>query len=172
LALLAASFTASAQGVTLFEGLIAANASRFAQFIQSDPNLVATFTSPDVKTVFAPNDDAVEGFNEADFRRSLHLFARQGTNRDARQQCSDEIADVAAQQAPGGAIVETNQPAEGGRNSPIVARSTPPPPPGNGTTKRQVSGGQIRLFSGLGNNVTLVKGDTPYDGGLIQTVDG
>ncbi|KAH8586233.1 FAS1 domain-containing protein [Bisporella sp. PMI_857] len=172
LTLLAVSFTASVQAVTLFEGLIAANASRFAEFIQTDLSLVAIFTSPDVKTVFAPTDDAVEGFNETDFRRSLHLFARQGTNRNGRQQCSDEVTDVAAQQAPGGTVVQSNLPADGGRGSPIVAKAIAAPPPGNATTKRQVSGGQVRLFSGLGNNVTLVKGDTPYDSGLIQTVDG
>ncbi|KAE8449595.1 hypothetical protein EG329_007925 [Mollisiaceae sp. DMI_Dod_QoI] len=177
MALLAPPFIASVQAVTLFEGLIAANATKFAQFIQCDPNLIAIFTSPDVKTVFAPNDDAMENFNETDFRRSLRLFARQATNKRAHQQCSDQEASVAQQQTPGGTVVPSTLPADGGGPSPIVAKGSAPPPSGNGTsgngtTKRQVSGGPVHLFSGLGNNVTLVKGDTPYDNGLIQTLDG
>jgi hypothetical protein len=171
-ALLAVSFTASVQAVTLFEGLIAANATKFAQFIQSDANLVAIFTSPNVKTVFAPIDDVVNGFNETDFRRSLHLFTRQSTNKKAHQQCSDAEASVAQQTAPGGSVVPTTLQADGGGASPVVAKGAAPPPSKNGTTKREVPGGPVHLFSGLGNNVTLVKGDTPYDGGLIQTVDG
>lgn len=170
--LIVVSFTASIQAITLFEGLIAANASRFANFIQADPNLVALFTSPDVKTVFAPSDDAVKGFSETDFRRSLHLYARQATNRRARQQTCQQVTNVAQLRAPEGAVISSNLETEGGGQSPIVAKEASPPPAGNGTTKRQELRGPVQLFSGLGNNVTIVKGDTPYDGGLIHTIDG
>jgi uncharacterized surface protein with fasciclin (FAS1) repeats len=169
---LAVSLAASVHAVTLFEGLIAANASKFAQFIQSDPDLVAVFTDPSVKTVFAPSDDSVQSLNETDFRRSLRLFARQATNRAAHQQCSSEVSSASAEQVPGGAVIPTTANADGGGASPIVAKGVLPPISGNGTTKRQVQGGPVHLFSGLGNNVTLVKADTPYDSGLIQTTDG
>lgn len=172
LAIVAVSCIASVRAVTLFEGLAAANATKFAQFIQSDASLVAVFTDPNVKTVFAPTDDAVQDFNETDFRRSLHLYARQSTNKHALQQCSGKVASIAQAQAPGGTSIPANLPADGGGPSPIVAKGIAPPASGNGTTKRQVSGGPVHFFTGLGNNVTLVKGDTPYDGGLIQTVDG
>lgn len=171
-ALVTASFTASVQAVTLFEGLIAANASKFAQFIQSDPNLVAIFTDSAVKTVFAPTDSVVQDFNETNFRRSLHLFARDSSNRRAHQQCSDAETSAAQQQTPGGIVVNTNAQGDAASPVPVVAKGSAPPLSGNGTTKRQVPGGPVHLFSGLGNNVTLVKADTRYDGGLIQTVDG
>jgi hypothetical protein len=172
LTLLALCFTVSAQGVTLFEGLVNANASKFAQFIQSDPDLVAIFTSPDVKTVYAPFDDAVADFNSTDFRRSLHLYTRQKTNKGAHEQTTDTVTTTSQQQAPGGAVVPSNNPTDGGGSSPIVAKGTAPPASGNGTTKRQLSGGPIYLFTGLGNNVTIIKGDTPFDGGLIHTTNG
>lgn len=171
LTILALSFTVSAQGVTLFEGLVNANASKFAQFIQSDPDLVAIFTSPDVKTVYAPFDDAVADFNSTNFRRALHLYTRQKTNKGAYEQTSAAVANISQQQAPGGAVVSSNNPTDGGGSSPIVAKSTPPVS-GNGTTKRQLPGGPVYLFTGLGNNVTIVKGDTPFDGGLIHTTNG
>jgi len=131
-----------------------------------------SFTSPNVKIVFAPVDEAAEDFNETDFRRSLHLFARQNTNKQALQQSSDEESSIAQQQVPGGAVVPSTLPADGGGPSPIVAKGIALPPSGNGTSKRQLAGGPVYLFTGLGNNVTIVKGDTPYDGGLIQTVNG
>jgi uncharacterized surface protein with fasciclin (FAS1) repeats len=172
LTLLALSITVSAQGVTLFEGLVNANASKFAQFIQSDPNLVAIFTSPNVKTVYAPTDDAVADFNSSNFRRSLHLYTRQHSSQGAHEQTTNSVTTTAQQQAPGGAVVPSNNPTDGGGSSPIVAKGTAPPASGNGTTKRQVSGGPIYLYTGLGNNVTIIKGDTPFDGGLIHTTSG
>lgn len=169
---LAVSFAAAVQAVTLFEGLVAANASKFAQFIQSDPELVAIFTSPDVKTVFAPSDDSVQSFNETNFRRSLRLYSRQRTNRGPHQYTSNSESSIAEGQAAGGSIINTTAQTDAGTPSPIVAKGDVPPLSGNGTTKRQVQRGSVHLFSGLGNNVTIVKGDTPYDGGLIQTTTG
>ncbi|OCK89897.1 uncharacterized protein K441DRAFT_734353 [Cenococcum geophilum 1.58] len=67
---------------------------------------------------------------------------------------------------PHGDNVPTKLPADGGRNQPVVAHNnTAKMLEGTGTTG-------IRLFSGLGNNVTVLKGDTVYDGGRIQTIDG
>jgi len=171
-ALLAVSFAASVRAVSVFEGLIAANATKFAQLIQADSTLTAIFTSPDVKTIYAPSDDAVEDLSEPDLRRALHLFARQATNKHAQQQCSNKETNIAEQKAPGGTVVPSTLPADGGGPSPIVAKGDAPPPSGNGTAKRQLPGGPVHLFTGLGNNVSVVKGDTPYDGGLIHTTDG
>lgn len=59
------------QAVSLFEGLHNANAIKFAQWIQSDPDLAAIFTNAPVKTIFAPIDGAFENGNKTYFRRSL-----------------------------------------------------------------------------------------------------
>jgi len=59
------------QAVSLFEGLHNANAIKFAQWIQSDPDLAAIFTNTPVKTIFAPIDGAFENGNKTYFRRSL-----------------------------------------------------------------------------------------------------
>lgn len=169
-ALLAVSFAASAQAVTLFEGLAAANAAKFAQFIEADPVLTGIFTAPDVHTVFAPSDDSFNSINQTIFRRSLYLAARQSTDRSANQQCALKRARFATARPPGGEVVDSNLRADGGGSTPIVAKSTTPTS-GNGTTKRQSTGGVV-LFTGLGENVTVVKEDTEYDGGLIQTTNG
>jgi hypothetical protein len=145
------------QAVSLFEGLHNANAIKFAQWIQSDPDLTAIFTNTSVKTIFAPIDNAFENGNKTYFRRSL--LHRQTSRMEALQQCSDTETDLAAMGVPHGDIVPTKIPADGGRNQPVVAHKM------TGTTG-------IQLFSGLGNNVTVLKGDTVYDGGRIQTIDG
>lgn len=171
IAVLAVSFSATVHAVTLFEGLAAADATHFAQYIQADPSLVDIFTNPNVQTVFAPNDDAFAGLNKTAFRRSIHLAVRQNINEAGNQECSDDLFDLEKLGPPGGSVVDTNRPTNGGGKSPIVSKSTNAAP-GNGTTKRQSAEQTISLFSGLGNNVTIVKGDTKYDGGLIQTVNG
>jgi hypothetical protein len=171
LTLLALSLTESAQGVTLFEGLVNANASKFAQLIQSDPNLVAIFTASDVKTVYAPSDDAVAGYNTTNFRRSLHLYTRQSSDKQGKEHTSAELTTLSQQQVPGGNVASSNLPTDGGGSSPLVSQGTPPTS-GNGTTKRQLPGGPVYLFTGLGDNVTIIKGDTPFDGGLIHTLNG
>lgn len=170
-ALLAVSFSASAQAVTLFEGLAAANAAKFAQFIQADPVLVGIFTAPDVHTVFAPSDDSFGSINQTIFRRSLYLAARQSTDRSANQQCSNDRTKIAQTKAPGGAVVDSNLLGDGGGPTPIVGRSNTPNS-GNGTTKRQSIEERVSLFTGLGDNVTVVQEDTEYDGGWIQTTNG
>ena len=152
------------QAVSLFEGLRNANATKFAQWIQSDPDLTAIFTNTSVKTIFAPIDSAFENGNKTYFRRSL--LHRQTSRKEALQQCGDTETDLAAMTVPHGDIVPTNLQADGGRNQPVVAHNnTAKMLEGTGTTG-------IQLFSGLGNNVTVLKGDTVYDGGRIQTIDG
>ena len=170
-ALLAISFASSVQAVTLFEGLVAANASKFADFIQSDPSLVAVFTSPDVKTIFAPHDDVFEGLNNNTLRRSLRLFARQSADRRAYHYCSSKAQDL-SNSPPSGDVTPSKLPTDGGGQSPIVAKRGQSPPAGNSTAKRQLPENRIHLFTGLGNNVTVLKENMPYDGGLIHTIDG
>ena len=171
-ALLCFSLAASTQAVTLFEGLAAANASKFSNFIQSNPTLVAIFISPAIKTVFAPHDDVFDTLNHTDLRRSLHLFSRQDTDQGALQDCSETESKL-SELPPNGGVVPSKLPTDGGAQSPIIAKPQPPPPPAqNSTTKRQVAKNKIYLFTGLGRNVTVIKADTPYDGGLIHTIDG
>ena len=51
------------QAVDLYQGLRDANATKFAQWIQSDADLSAIFTNASVKTIFAPSDSAFNNVN-------------------------------------------------------------------------------------------------------------
>lgn len=152
------------RAVTLFEGLQNANASKFASWIQSDPELIAIFTAPNVRTVYAPMDEAVPDPNTT----LSSLRARQArpplVKLEAPKQTSDKNTERGKKGTPPDDVEEVNGPErksnittgeEGGFNS-KRARNLP---------ERQVV-----LFSGLGENVSLLRADVPYDGGFIHLV--
>lgn len=158
-----------ARAVTLFEGLRNANASKFAAWIESDPELIAIFTAPDVRTVYAPSDEAIPNFN---MTVPLRLRARQEDSSqiriDAAKQSSDQASDESMLGTPPTGIVsQINIP--GPRNGSNVITSH-----GSGGNNyrrtRNVDERPIQLFSGLGENVTVLTTDVPYDGGLIHRV--
>jgi len=159
------------QAVDLYQGLRDANATKFAQWIQSNADLSAIFTNASVKTIFAPSDSAFNNVNKTDFHRSL-LRRQQDSRKEALQHTSDTAIDYSTMGLPHGNEVPTNLLADGNRNQPVV--SHPKKAPG-GTKMLSLRADEttgVSLFSGLGDNVTIVKWDTLYDGGRIHTIDG
>jgi hypothetical protein len=171
-----ATLCSSVCAVTVFEGLQNANASLFAQWIEEDPSLSALYNSSQVQTVFAPNDDAFSAYSQSGNLPQLRrLLLRQAAITVAGSlQCASRRMDLNDLSPPSGAIVNTNSQSSANRQQVVVAQSQ-----GNSTTssqkKRQSSylaTNPVHLFSGLGNNVSIVQADTSYDGGVIQTLDG
>lgn len=163
--------------VTVFEGLQAANASLFAQWIQQNPGSAALYNSSQVQTVFAPNDDAFRAYNQSGSLSQLRrLLARavvpsvQASIQTAQQRLN--LEDI---QGSGGTTINTNaQSASASRQQVVIAN---PVTTGTSTSqrKRQASNSTtsaVSLLSGLGNNVSIVQADTAYDGGVIHTLDG
>ena len=157
-----------------------ANASIFAQYIQNNPSIAALYQSSYIKTVFAPSDEALKAAN-IDHHR--HLEARQQPNyvADAAEpyiQVTAIAVDVQTLRMPPGCVFATvdTQSNLKDNNTSLVAG----PQSNNGakTTKRGLSSYDnstlepVKIFSGLGNTIKIVKEDTPYEYGLIQTTDG
>ncbi|KAH0558613.1 hypothetical protein GP486_004735 [Trichoglossum hirsutum] len=162
LAFLLAVFSAATQAVSLFDGLRNANATKFAQWIESDAALVAIFTAPGIRTVFAPSDDVAEDFNKTG-HRLLRMRDTSMIERGASIQCSESSCNSSTLGTPPGSVLGTKD----GNDISSHASNEPNP-----LRSRHLSTHPIRIFSGLGNSVSVVKGDTPFDGGLIQTIDG
>lgn len=158
-----------ARAVTLFEGLRNANATRFAAWIESDPELIAIFTAPDVRTVYAPMDEAVPHFNTT---VPLLLRARQVaaglTGVQGPLQCSDDASSRSTLGTrPRGSVNRVNAPGPANGSNVVVSHGSG----GNNYRRaRDVDERPIQLFSGLGENVTVTTTDVPYDHGLIHRV--
>jgi hypothetical protein len=162
------------QAVTVFDGIRAANASLFASWIERIPDLAALYNSSSVKTVYAPTDTAFQrAVNGSGGLAGLRrLMARQAVvTREGSVQCSNTLEHLTDIAKPLGSVINTNVQAAGAtRNQVVVAH---PSQPSNGSaSKRDLTNRPVRIFSGLGNNVSIVKADTPYDGGVVHTVDG
>jgi len=166
------------QAVSIFDGLAAAGASKFAQLIESDPALLALYTSGCVRSVFAPADDAVDLFNCTDGRLSLRPRQSTGDVTPAGEyQSSNDASSAASLGIVPGQVSTQNLPAAGANKKQVVTshpatNSTNSTSSKNTLESRQQPATSATLFSGLGNSVSIVKADTPFDGGLIQTVDG
>lgn len=160
----------TARAVTLFEGLRNANATKFAAWIQSDPALVELFTAPDVRTVYAPIDEAVPDFNTS-VRMLLRARApdKSQIEDNAALQAGVVASDAATLGTPPGSVNPTKDPGPLNGSSPVTSQGRKP---NVYRRARQVDGSEqpIQLFSGLGDNVTVIKTDVPYDGGIIHTV--
>ena len=164
---------AAAQAQSLLDALKAANASGFAQYVQNNPGYLAALSAPGVQTIFAPTDQALAAFL-SNTTLTNHLRRRQNVNMQAEYQTSSEAASAAQLALPQGIPLPMNLPGPGNKKQ--VTVSQPKSSSSNTTSKkirrRQQVASPVILFSGLGNNVTIVKEDTPFSGGLIQTVDG
>lgn len=166
----------------LLDALTASGACKFADFIQSDPEVLQLYLSASVKTVFAPSDsvpDLVFG-NETLGERAIS--SAQG--RAAGLQCSSATTSlgIASRSRPGD-VVETNDqaPLLGGRGQRIVIDTRP----ANETspTKRWASTPNLRrrtnertqsllrISTGLGKITNVINGDIKYDGGIIHITD-
>lgn len=164
------SFLALSWAVTsqdIFQALTDAGAGRFANFIQSNPTLKATYTSGRVRNVFAPSD--------------LYFVGKRADTTTADEQkallaASDEEGDIRSYRTlPGKKVRTLDQSANlAGLAQTVVtdARAN-----AAGTSRRsnlamRQGTSLFQIASGLGNKVNVIKGDIPYTGGLIHITDG
>lgn len=156
----------------MLDALRHANASIFAQQIQSDPNISALYFSKDVQTVFAPVDSS----SLARIR-----VRAPGDQSNLQFQSAQEITRFSNLNSLPGDETATNLRSDelnGDNRQNVVSQGT-----GNSANnkKRSVFPRQnvnnatvqrVKISSGLGNNVSIIQGDIPYDGGIIHLVDG
>lgn len=179
--LLLAGITTPATSQTppsLINALVASGASQFASIIQSDSEVLSLYLSDRVTTVFAPIDSCVgdsplqERDLSASQRRAAAFQSARGTT----------TLETASRSLPGSSL-ETNDeaPLLDGRGQRIVIDTRPL----NATSptkrwassailRRQVNGtaqSLLRISSGLGKTTNVIKGDIPYDGGIIHITD-
>ncbi len=76
-----AVFSISTHAQYLLDALVAANATRFAQFLRTNPSLLAVYNSSTVQTVFAPTDAYFNPLQRRDTAstQSLYLYQYSGT---------------------------------------------------------------------------------------------
>ena len=167
-----------AQAPTLFDALRRSGASQFATLIESDPYLLGLYNSTQVQTVFAPADGAPGSTTK-----------RQETPAQEQAgglQCSGSLNTIAdSNKHPGIQIPTKDSRANlGGQPQSVVSDSRSSNP--SGATKRDTSlflrdtvlpsnnsnSSFPRIFSGLGDSVSIVKADVAYTGGLIHLLDG
>lgn len=175
---------AGGDALSLFDALREhANASRFAQAIESDPALAALFLSPTTRTVFAPSDEALEKLSTNTNKSIVSRDTEQ--NADNRYQGCKATAKnirlgtpphVVLPQHPG-QNPDSGNPPPGSPDDSRKAVSDSVEPPTTNITKRSSGNDRnttkpVRISTGLGNTVNIIKGDIPYDGGIIHTVDG
>jgi hypothetical protein len=171
-------FTSScAQVPSLLEALQNAGASQFAAMIESDPTSSALYLSSQVQTVFAPADDNVT--SPAYIKRRNTPTQEQQLGLQASG-ASNYLSDINSGYGVPISTKDTNA-TLGGKPQNVVTdtRNTS----SSSTTRRSISllnprssnstlTPLLSIFSGLGNNVSIIKADIPYAGGVIQIVDG
>lgn len=176
------------QAVSLLDALRHANASIFAQQIETDPTLSALYLSEAVKTVFAPVDSVGSSRNVSNLSR-LRLRTA-GEVVQGQFQAAQQISSFQILNSHPGKIVTTNLPTDRlgpGSTVNVVAKGADSDSSSSNTdTTKSVNRRQylstnnnnatvvqqIKISTGLGNNVSIIRGDIPYDGGLIHLVDG
>lgn len=162
--------------VTVFDAMKSSNAGLFAQWIEQDPYLEGLYNSTQVKTVFAPDNNAFQAYNQSGKLPQLRrLLLRQAIASKEGQEhaCMNQDA-LNGPPAPLGKQFNTFLPSGNpNRNQPIIMAPTPPTQ-SNGTSSRRKRQGKnaLQFHSGLGNTVSVVQADIPYDGGLVHTLDG
>ena len=177
------------QALSLIDALRQANASTFADQIESDPNISALYLN--IKTVFAPVDFI--GTNRSLSHNYLRVRAP-GDERKHQFQIAKELANSNdLNQIPAGKNIQTenksnllngdprvnvvSHPIEDNNNNnnndnnsndtgSVVRRQE------NADSLNTIPPQRIKISSGLGKNVSIIRGDIPYDGGIIHLVDG
>lgn len=141
-----------------------AGASNFAQTIESSAEISALVRSGSL-TIFAP----------VDINSSLTYLRRRDTKDDTNSlalQLSDGYAKLLALSTVPGKVVETKDKSGNldGKPLAVVAHSEL----ANSPVRRSIgnlTGETITISSGLGNNVSIIRGDIPFDSGIIHVVD-
>lgn len=147
-----------------------AGASQFAQTIESDAELSALVRSGPL-TIFAPRDS----------NSSLAYLRRRATPNGVKNelQLSNGLTTIQALRTVPGKEVETkdNTGNLNGANQSVVAHSGPNADqfiPQNSRIRRTIGNHtdeRVTISSGLGKNVSIIRGDIPFDGGIIQVVN-
>jgi len=163
------SISAYADSISLIDALkTRANATKFAQFLEANPDILAVYNSSSVQTVFAPTDA---------YFTALRRRATSSQQQQLQYQYTGQLTGLEDLSPPAlpGAIVHTGLPApQAGGSQAAVSEKVA----ANSTTRRRRDGSGtvpttgIRILSGLGNSVNILKGDIPYSNGLIQSTDG
>ncbi len=181
--LVLAGIVASATSQSLpniIDALVASGASQFADFIQSDPEVLQLYLSEKVKTVFAPSDLSLDNDIILGLRDLSPADRRVATFQSARGTTS---LGSASRSLPG-SILETNNETPlldgGGQRVVIDTRplnSTSPTKrwSSNSNSRRHANGtatSLLRISSGLGKITNVIEGDIQYDGGIIHITDG
>ncbi|KAI1772965.1 FAS1 domain-containing protein [Hypoxylon cercidicola] len=165
----------------LIDALVASGACKFAEFIQSDPDVLQLYLSDQVKTVFAPSDSAPALVLGNGTLAERDLSSAGG--RAAALQCSRETTNlgIASRSRPGD-VFETNSQApliDGGQRIVVDTRPLNQTSP----TKRWASNynlrrganettpSLLRISTGLGKITNVINGDIEYDGGVIHITD-
>lgn len=144
-----------------------AGASQFAQRIESDAALLALAQS-NTLTVFAPADS---NCTLASLRR------RETVNEQNSYQLQPAFSSLQSLgRKPGEVLVTLNNVGNlNGASQVAVAHPADPriisPNPRTRRTIGNLTVKTVTISSGLGNNVSIIRGDILYDGGIIQVVD-
>jgi hypothetical protein len=139
-----------------------------------------------VKTAFVPSDDS---FPPDQAKALVLLLARQDTlDHQFLYQLSPNLVDAATLRGFTGNITgsivptfDTQDANLGGSAQVVLSHGERDNLVFGGNSRRSVHGrslcndttlAPIQLFSGMGNNVTIIKEDIPFDGGLLQITNG
>ncbi|OTB09276.1 hypothetical protein M426DRAFT_7290 [Hypoxylon sp. CI-4A] len=163
----------------LIDALKASGASKFAEVLQSDSETLDLYLSDQVKTVFAPADYNLA--NETLSLRDLSVSQRRAAAYQSSQATTNLESD--SRTLPGSTFETNNKaPLLDGRPQRVVFDTRPP----NITSpsrrwlsspilRRQQANvtvpSLLRISSGLGKITNVIKGDIPYDGGIIHITD-
>jgi hypothetical protein len=172
LATLFLSLSTPVLGQSLIDALVASGASKFATFIQSDPDVLAPYLSGQIRTVFAPSDLASTPVALAGRALSPDSVAQAGL------QSSEDLTNLgdASGSIPGTVIpTGTDSPGLGGHPQ-VVTSDTRPANVTNPTKRWALSANLtgpslLRISSGLGQIANIIHADIPFDGGLIHITD-
>ncbi|KAH8888943.1 FAS1 domain-containing protein [Thozetella sp. PMI_491] len=170
------AFPSAAQSTPdLIDALKAAGATKFAETIKSNPELLNLYTSSAVGTVFAPADSA----SPPAVNITAKLRKRQsGTNYGAYGMGAAQGIQTGAKfnQQPSGLVIPVSNPQAGGQPNNVVSN----PAPANGTSAKRwayerdngATSPGLTISGGLGTVVNVLKTDIPYSGGLIHLSSG
>jgi len=145
---------------SLDDALINAGCSKFLAFIKSDSDTWALYNSARVRTVFAP-DDASFDSNATTLARLRRRELTPEQQQQADLSADSQLTDLSKLRIIPGTVIQTNDNSANLLGSPQVVVSQV-----NATT------GDVKVASGLGNQVSLKATNIPYTNGLIHTTSG